>query len=54
MSQELFGRRIPQILLIHASRLSARSLDATLTALESYGYQFISIDQASRSRPATV
>jgi peptidoglycan/xylan/chitin deacetylase (PgdA/CDA1 family) len=46
MSQELFGRQIPQILLIHASRLNARSLDETLRTLESYGYQFISIDQA--------
>lgn len=46
MSQELFGRQIPQILLIHASRLNAQALEATLTALESYGYEFISIDEA--------
>lgn len=46
MSQELFGRQIPHILLIHASRLNARSLDTTLSALESYGYEFISIAEA--------
>lgn len=46
MSQELFGRQIPQILLIHANRLNSRTLDATLAALEAHGYEFVSIEQA--------
>jgi peptidoglycan/xylan/chitin deacetylase (PgdA/CDA1 family) len=38
MSEQLFGRQIPQIFLIHASRLNAQALDATLQALRSMDY----------------
>lgn len=48
MSQELFGRQVPQILLLHANRLNARTLDSTLQALASYGYQFVSMEEAMR------
>ena len=40
MSQSLFGRQIPQVFLIHASRLNADILDETLTAFEKRGYRF--------------
>jgi len=46
MSQQLFGRQVPQIFLLHANRLNGRTLDATLQALKAAGYQFISLDQA--------
>ena len=46
MSQQLFKRQIPQILLIHANRLNARTLDATLQFFEARGYRFVSIDEA--------
>lgn len=46
MSKELFGRQIPQILLIHASRLNAQTLDETLRVLEADGYRFVSIEEA--------
>jgi len=46
MSQELFDRQIPQILLIHASALNADSLDRTLARLVSRGYGFTSLEEA--------
>jgi peptidoglycan/xylan/chitin deacetylase (PgdA/CDA1 family) len=48
MSQELFGRQIPQILLIHDSRLNAQSLPATLDRLALRGYRFVSLEEALR------
>ncbi len=46
MAAELFGRAVPQILLIHASRLNADALDAMLGKLERRGYAFVSLEQA--------
>lgn len=46
MSEELFGRQIPQVLLIHANELNADSLDATLRRLRERGYRFITLDEA--------
>ena len=48
MSQDLFGRQIPQILVIHANRLNADTLDRTLTTLEQLGYSFVPLDEALR------
>lgn len=48
MSQELLGRQVPQILLIHANRLNADTLDRTLTTLTDLGYTFIALDEALR------
>ncbi|MFG6485570.1 polysaccharide deacetylase family protein [Roseateles sp. BYS78W] len=48
MSQELLGRQVPQILLIHASRLNADTLDRTLTTLTELGYSFVPLDEALR------
>lgn len=44
MSQELFGRQINQILVIHANRLNADSLDTQLAMLKKRGYCFVSLD----------
>ena len=46
MSDQLFGRQIAQILLIHATRLNADTLDRTLLTLQSLGYQFVSLEEA--------
>lgn len=46
MSQQLFGRQIAQVLLIHANRLNAASLGRTLGALREMGYRFIPLDEA--------
>ncbi len=46
MSDQLFGRQIPQILLIHANRLNADTLDRSLRTLEALGYRFITLDEA--------
>jgi hypothetical protein len=46
MATELFGRDVPQILLIHASRLNADTMQAMLAKLEARGYAFISLEEA--------
>jgi peptidoglycan/xylan/chitin deacetylase (PgdA/CDA1 family) len=48
MAAELFGRDIPQILLIHASRLNADALDAMLAKMAQRGYAFAPIEDALR------
>jgi len=48
MSQELFGRQIPQVLLIHANRLNAATLGRTLATLTERGYTFVPLDEALR------
>lgn len=46
MSQELFGRAIPHVLVLHASRLNAATLHRTLSTLEDLGYAFVSLEDA--------
>lgn len=46
MSQALFGRQIPQILLIHASLLNADYIQELATIYTKNGYKFTSMDQA--------
>ncbi|WP_284100029.1 polysaccharide deacetylase family protein [Parachitinimonas caeni] len=46
MSNELFNRQIAQILLIHANRLNADSLDKTLSRLRARGNRFVTLEQA--------
>jgi hypothetical protein len=48
MSGELFDRQISHILLIHANRINADTLDLTLQRLRARGYAFISLEQALR------
>ncbi len=45
-SSEMFGRQIPQILLIHDNALNTECLDALLDKLEKRGYKFVSLDAA--------
>jgi len=46
VARNLFGREIPQILLLHDSELNAEELDAFLTRIEQRGYRFVSLDEA--------
>jgi peptidoglycan-N-acetylglucosamine deacetylase len=46
ISRDLFGREIPQVLLLHDSELNVESLDALLTKIEERGYRFISLEDA--------
>lgn len=46
--QRLFGRTIPQILLIHALVPTARNLDALLRAYEAQGVTWITLEEALR------
>ena len=48
MSRDLFGREIPQVLLIHANALNAEALDAILVRLKGRGYRFVSLAEALR------
>lgn len=46
MAQQIFGRPIPQILLIHANRLNAQTLDQTLSTFEKRGCTFVTLPVA--------
>ena len=46
VTQNLFGRDIPQILLTHDSELNAQSFDALLSLIEQRGYKFVSLEEA--------
>jgi peptidoglycan-N-acetylglucosamine deacetylase len=45
-SGEMFGRQIPQILLVHDNALNTECLDALLERLEKREYKFVSLDTA--------
>src|SRR5215467_13629385 len=45
-SNDLFGRPIKHILLLHANELVADSLDGLATMLKNKGYRFITLEQA--------
>jgi peptidoglycan/xylan/chitin deacetylase (PgdA/CDA1 family) len=57
-SQALFGRYIPQILLLHTSLLNSDCVDLLATMFEKKLYKFISIDKALQDKayqtPVTV
>jgi peptidoglycan-N-acetylglucosamine deacetylase len=45
-SRKLFGREIPQSLLIHDNEINSEMLDMLLTDMEQRGYRFISLEEA--------
>jgi peptidoglycan/xylan/chitin deacetylase (PgdA/CDA1 family) len=45
-SAQLFGRAIPQVLLLHAHAATAENLDALLTRYEQAGVRWITLEQA--------
>ncbi len=46
LSRDLFGREIPQVLLLHANAIHAESLPALLERLSARGYAFVTLDRA--------
>jgi peptidoglycan-N-acetylglucosamine deacetylase len=46
ISPQIFGREVPQTLLLHANDINADSLDELLQRLSARGYQFITLDEA--------
>jgi peptidoglycan-N-acetylglucosamine deacetylase len=46
VSHQIFGRGIPQTMLLHANDINADSLDDLLKRLEARGYTFVSLDTA--------
>lgn len=45
-SVEVFGREIPQVLLIHCNELNAMAVGETIEKMRRRGYRFISLDEA--------
>ena len=45
ISPQVFGREIPQTLLIHSNDLNADTLDEMLQRFEARGYRFVSLDE---------
>jgi peptidoglycan/xylan/chitin deacetylase (PgdA/CDA1 family) len=45
-SPQIFGREIPQTLLIHANDINADCLDELLRRLAARGYRFVTLDEA--------
>lgn len=50
LSRALFGREIPQVLLLHANRLNADHFDDVATLLRRRGYRFVRLEDALRDR----
>ena len=46
LGKQIFGREIPQVMLLHANRLNADALDDVLRIFEKAGYQFVTLQQA--------
>jgi len=46
ISPQIFGREVPQTLLLHANDINADCLDELLQRLIARGYQFITLDEA--------
>lgn len=47
-SLDVFGREIPQILLIHCNELNSQVLGDTFARMRARGYSFISLDEATK------
>jgi len=48
LSRTLFGREIPQVLLLHANRLNADHFDSVAAILRRRGYRFVPLEDALR------
>jgi peptidoglycan/xylan/chitin deacetylase (PgdA/CDA1 family) len=51
LHKQIFGREIPQVMLLHANRLNADVLDEILSIFENKQYRFVSLE-AAQSDPA--
>jgi len=50
LGKQIFGREIPQVMLLHANQLNADALDDVLKIFEKEGYQFVSLQQAQSDK----
>jgi peptidoglycan/xylan/chitin deacetylase (PgdA/CDA1 family) len=50
LALDLFGRNIPQVLVLHANSLNADYFTALAAMLKQHGYRFITLDEAIRDR----
>jgi peptidoglycan/xylan/chitin deacetylase (PgdA/CDA1 family) len=50
LALDLFGRNIPQVLVLHANSLNADHFSALATMLKQRGYRFITLDEALKDR----
>jgi peptidoglycan/xylan/chitin deacetylase (PgdA/CDA1 family) len=48
LSVEMFGREIPQILLVHANRLNADHFQSVVEMMRRRGYEFVTLEEAMR------
>ena len=48
LTNAVFGRQIPFVMLMHSNQLNALMLDKVLTAFESHGYKFVTVEEALR------
>lgn len=46
VSRDLFGRDIPQVLLLHANQVNSMRLSAMLSRLRARGYTFVTLEEA--------
>jgi peptidoglycan/xylan/chitin deacetylase (PgdA/CDA1 family) len=46
ISPQIFGREIPQVLLLHANDINADCLDEMLRRYQARGYRFVTLDEA--------
>jgi hypothetical protein len=46
LSRDLFGREIPQVLLVHANQLNGDHFSEMIEMMRRRGYQFITLDDA--------
>ena len=46
MSQDLFGRNISHVMLLHSNQVNALELDKVLSLFERHGYKFITLEEA--------
>jgi peptidoglycan/xylan/chitin deacetylase (PgdA/CDA1 family) len=51
LHQQIFGREVPQVMLLHANRLNADTIDELLKIFERLKYKFVTLSQA-QSDPA--
>jgi peptidoglycan/xylan/chitin deacetylase (PgdA/CDA1 family) len=49
-SVELFGREIPQTLLVHANTLNAHHFERIIAMMKRRGYEFVTLDEALRDK----
>jgi peptidoglycan/xylan/chitin deacetylase (PgdA/CDA1 family) len=50
LSSQVFGREVPQVLLLHANEIAADALGEALDGLEKRGYRFVPLDAALADR----